>query len=172
MRYLYDKTEKIILEYDSELFEHPHLSTGNKVISARKGDAIGPLHPGHYLIYENTGASEKRIRYLGIAPDHAVIMQLSVAAFSADNFDSVAHAKRVPVNYCVAPTSSTIPLSADSNRITATPSTPSSEEPKHLFRKSASPNGCVSSTRGSSPKDSPSCADSRPTIPRPPSSAR
>ena len=25
MRYLYDKTEKIILEYDSELFEHPHL---------------------------------------------------------------------------------------------------------------------------------------------------
>ena len=103
MRYLYDKTEKIILEYDSELFEHPHLSTGNKVISARKGDAIGPLHPGHYLIYENTGASEKRIRYLGIAPDHAVILQLSVAAFSADNFDSVAHAKRVPVNYCVAP---------------------------------------------------------------------
>lgn len=171
MRYLYDKTEKIILEYDSELFEHPHLSTGNKVISARKGDAIGPLHPGHYLIYENTGASEKRIRYLGIAPDHAVILQLSVAAFSADNFDSVAHAKRVPVNYCVAPdqlNDSTFRGFEQDYGDTVYPL----EEPKHPSPKNASPNGCVSSTRGSSPKDSPSCADSRPTIPRPPSSAR
>ena len=50
MRYLYDKTEKIILEFDSEIFEHPYLSTGNRVISARKGEAVGPLHPGHYPV--------------------------------------------------------------------------------------------------------------------------
>lgn len=103
MRYLYDKSEKIILEYDSELFEHPHLSTGNKVISARKGEAVGPLHPGHYLIYENTGASEKQIRYLGIAGDRAAVLQLTVGAFTSDTFDSVAHANRVPVNYYVGP---------------------------------------------------------------------
>ena len=103
MRYLYDKTEKIILEFDSEIFEHPHLSTGNKVISARKGEAVGPLHPGHYLIYENTGATEKQIRYMGIAGDHSVIMQMTVGVFTADTFDSVAHAKRVPLNYYIGP---------------------------------------------------------------------
>ncbi len=172
MRYLYDKTEKIILEYDSELFEHPHLSTGNKVISARKGDAIGPLHPGHYLIYENTGASEKRIRYLGIAPDHASFF--SSPSRRSPRTTSTASPMRnaSPSTTASHPTSSTIPLSADSNRTTATQSTPSSEAPKHLFRKNASPNGCGSSTHGSSPKDSPSCADSQPTIPRPRSSAR
>ena len=104
MRYLYDKTEKIILEFDSEIFEHPYLSTGNRVISARKGEAVGPLHPGHYLIYEDTGKAEKQIRYLGIAGDHSVIMQMTVGVFTADTFDSVAHAKRVPLNYYIGPT--------------------------------------------------------------------
>ncbi len=104
MRYLYDKTEKIILEFDSEIFEHPYLSTGNRVISARKGEAVGPLHPGHYLIYEDTGKAEKQIRYLGVAGDHSVIMQLTVGVFTADTFDSVAHAKRVPLNYYIGPT--------------------------------------------------------------------
>lgn len=103
MRYLYDKTEKITLEFDSEIFEHPYLSTGNKVISAGRGESIGPLHPGHYLIYEDTGKAEKQIRYLGVAGDHSVVMQLTVGVFTADAFDSVAHAKRIPLNYYIGP---------------------------------------------------------------------
>ncbi len=102
MRYLYDKSETIVLEYDSELFEHPFLSSGNKVVSGVAGGSVGPLRPGHYLIYEQTGAPEKRVRYLGVVGDHSVVLQMTVGAFTSDFFDSVAHAKRVPVNYYVA----------------------------------------------------------------------
>ncbi len=99
MRYLFDQTEPVELEFDSEIIAHPTLADGRKVAAGRAGEKLGPLAPGHYLIYENTGDYEPRIRYLGVVGDHTTVMQLTVGAFTADTFDLVAHRYRVPLNY-------------------------------------------------------------------------
>ena len=103
MRYLYDQTESIQLELDSVICRHPELSDGVKIARGAAGETIAPLAPGHYLITESTAPSETRTRYLGVAGKGFTILQLTVGTFTSDNFDSVVHAKRVPVNYYVVP---------------------------------------------------------------------
>ncbi len=103
MRYLFDQSEAILLEFDSEITTHPVLADGRRVAGGKAGESLPPLAPGHYMIYENNGGSAPRSRYLGVVGDYTTVMQLTVGAFTSDTFDLAAHGNRVPVNYYIGP---------------------------------------------------------------------
>ena len=103
MRYLFDCTESIRLEFDTVIRRHPALSDGEEVARGRAGEILSPLSPGHYLLSESLAPGEERIRYLGVVGRGYVILQLTVGSFTSETFDAVVHASRVPVNYYVCP---------------------------------------------------------------------
>jgi len=103
MRYLYDRGEEISLEFDSVLYRHPFLSDGKETARGKAGERLAPPPAGHYLIREIPAPGEDRLRYLGVIGAHATVVQITVGAFTADTFDGVVHANRIPVNYYIAP---------------------------------------------------------------------
>ncbi len=101
MRYLYDQTEPVTLEYDSVIVRHPVLADGTEAACGRMNETLSPLAPGSYLITEDLAPGKQRTRYLGVVGDSYTVMQLTVGAFTSDYFDVPAHSNRIPVNYYV-----------------------------------------------------------------------
>ena len=101
MRYLYDQTEEIKLEHDSIIVRHPILSDGAEAAQGQQGETLQYLEPGSYLITEKIAPGQQRTRYLGVVGDSYTVMQLTVGAFTSDNFDVPAHSNRIPINYYV-----------------------------------------------------------------------
>lgn len=103
MRYLYQHNETIELSCDSVIRRHPYLSDGTPVADGRRGEKIGPLQPGHYLIREIAAPGQEQERYLAVIGDRYTVMQLTIGSFTSDNFDHPLHSVRIPGNYYVSP---------------------------------------------------------------------
>jgi len=101
MRHLFKEGETITSRYDFEIVRHPYLSDGATVAKGKAGETVGPLAPGNYLVTETLAPGRHRTRYLGVAGGGWTVLQFTVGTFTADAFDSVFHACRIPVNYYV-----------------------------------------------------------------------